>query len=42
MVLDKVNMDLNKKCKRKNIMININAFDSKPSQRLGEIIDEKL
>ena len=39
--LDKVSMDLNKECKRKNIMININTFDEKPSRRLGEIIDEK-
>lgn len=35
-------MDLDKKCEQENIMININNFDSKPSRRLWEIIDEKL
>jgi len=35
-------MDLNKECKRKNIMININTFDVKLSRGLWEIIDEKL
>ncbi len=35
-------MDLDKECKRKNIMINLNTFDKKPSRRLGEITDEKL
>jgi len=35
-------MDLDKECKQKNIMININTFDKKPSRRFGEIIDEKL
>ena len=40
--LDKVSMDLNKECKRKNIMININTFNEKPSRRLGKIIDKKF
>ncbi len=35
-------MDLDKECKRKNIMININAFDRKPFRRPGKIIDEKF
>ena len=35
-------MDLDKERKRKNIMINVNTFDRKPSRRPGEIIDEKF
>jgi hypothetical protein len=42
MYLDKVSMDLDKECEQKNIMIDINTFDRKPSRRLGEIIDEIL
>ncbi|MCK4791869.1 MAG: hypothetical protein KAV87_49515 [Desulfobacteraceae bacterium] len=34
-------MDLDREYEQKNIMININTFDRKPSRRLGEIIDEK-
>jgi len=35
-------MDLDKKCKQKNIMININTFDNKPSRGLVESGEEKL
>ena len=34
-------MDLEKKYKQKNIMINIKTFDNEPSRRLGETISKK-